>query len=88
MAFNAALIAAAALGGFGIAEAVQGAQSKPSQPSLPATPKPEDAQKTADTALSDQRRMLLLTGGQTAFTPPGGAPILSSDVQTKSLLGG
>jgi len=62
--------------------------STPAATALPATPTTETAAESAQTLLTQQRRTLLASGGQTSLTGIGGAPLLSGDVASKSLLGG
>ena len=54
--------------------------------SAPAAPSPEDAAAKADATLTQNRRTLLASGGNTDVT--GGAPILSGNVKQNVLLGG
>lgn len=58
-----------------------------SGPAQVATPSVDVAKATADEAVTQQRRMLLASGGQTDFTGGSGS-LLGGQVQSKTLLGG
>ena len=89
-----AVAAAPALTGLaGLASAAAGLkkQKAPSPPPVaaaPPAPKVEDAAAKAQADLDKRRRTLLSTGGQTQYTGPGGAPILSGQTSSPTLLGG
>ncbi len=62
----------------------------PAAPTLPETPVPTQAAaaQTAQEAQDAQRRAALQSGGQVSFTGPGGAPVLSGQTYSPTLLGG
>jgi hypothetical protein len=51
----------------------------------PKAPTEEDANAKAEATLTQNRRALLASGGQTDIT--GGAPLMSGNVKTNQLLG-
>jgi hypothetical protein len=60
---------------------------KPKDPNAPAVPSMDTAAETANKEQTDARRALLLSGGETSLTGPGGAPILGGMTSSKTLLG-
>lgn len=90
MAFTIAVLATTAGIGFGASEIIHANSSgdkKQSAPNMPALPNPDDATKRAEDEQRQNRRLLLTTGGQTDYTG-GTANVKSSDVLSRSLLGG
>lgn len=73
--------------GFGVAELAGGLGSAPKPPATPALPNPQTAQTNAQDTVNQQRRLALLSGGQTDFTG-GSASINSGDTNKQLLLGG
>ncbi len=55
---------------------------------IPEVPSMDTASVAAGSELTKQRRTLLASGGATQLTGIGGAPLLSGDVSSKTLLGG
>ena len=53
----------------------------------PSAPDPNKATADAQGAIDKQRRTLLLSGGETSLTGPGGSPILAEQNVSKTLLG-
>ena len=60
---------------------------KPTDPNKPNAPSFDAAGATAETQQTEARRALLLSGGETSLTGPGGAPILGGMTSSKTLLG-
>jgi hypothetical protein len=59
----------------------------PNKPNAPAVPSMDTAAETANKEQTDARRALLLSGGETSLTGPGGSPILGGMTSSKTLLG-
>ena len=77
-----------AAGGLGLSAAsMLNSPGKVNQPGQPAAPDPNAAAETALTEQTIARQALLLSGGQTTLTGPGGAPLLGPDLGSKSLIG-
>ena len=62
-------------------------KNKPNQPGSPTEPSFDTAGATAEAQQTEARRALLLSGGETSLTGPGGAPILGGMTSSKTLLG-
>lgn len=87
MGFTTAALVLGGLGGFGIAEAVQGMSKSPSAPAQAALPDSGTATDKANSKTSNTRQLLLASGGQTDYT--GGLGVLTgSDVSKSTLVGG
>ncbi len=61
--------------------------NKIKQPGMPNAPDPNVAADSAQAQLTSQRKALLLSGGETTLTGPGGAPLLAGSTSSKTLLG-
>ena len=83
----AGVLAAGGLGLSAISMLNASGATKVNQPGQPAAPDPNAAAETALTEQTKARQALLLSGGQTTLTGPGGAPLLGPDLGSKSLIG-
>lgn len=83
------IIEALALGAglFGASELVKGLGDTPKAPKAADLPNKDDANKDAAATIADQRKALLLSGGQTDYTGGLGA-LTGSDVSKTTLIGG
>lgn len=84
-------IIAVSMAGVGLGVEAYSMLTQPKTPTAsaaPAAPSTDDASAAAQAALTKDRRALLASGGATTLTGIGGAPILSGDTASKSLLGG
>ena len=58
-----------------------------SQQTPPTAPTQDDAAKQAETQQTNARRALLASGGETSLTGIGGAPLISGQTQSSTLIG-
>ena len=58
------------------------------QANTPAAPDPNAAAESANDKMTQARRTLLLSGGDTTLTGSGGAPLLGANLHKQQLLGG
>lgn len=73
--------------GAGAAQLFSGSQDSPNMPNPPALPDPNQASQDAAKKITNQREILLRSGGQTDYT--GGTGVLTgTDVSKTTLLGG
>jgi hypothetical protein len=57
------------------------------KPGEPTPPSADSAGAAAEDKMTESRRALLTSGGETSLTGPGGAPILGGMTSSKTLLG-